>query len=242
MKVFVNKELLPNPPPLPMDFSIVDTMPSIDTEGFYFGTIGECQRASKMGDKNLVTSYWDLQVSDFMPAIKGEYLNYEGSYFKQVCQLDSGDIGKFCRSNSGDKRWSGQVIEGRIDMETIRSRLQEDDMLFLAPSKRLPNHEWRCWVLQDKLIELYCHSFIKSHDTPKDAEKKAVAKYIERINSRWTPDDTFVIDVCKYDGKYKVVEYNCFSTSGHYGADTNGIARKVRELLSAGQRRRTQHV
>lgn len=234
MEVFINKILLSNPPPLPMDFRIVDSIPGIDTEGFYFGTINECQLVSSICDKKLVVSYWDLQVSDFLPMIKSEFLNYAGSYFKQVAQLDVSDIGAFCRSNSGDKRWSGQVIESAIDIETIRSRLQEDDLLFLAPRKYLPNCEWRCWVLQEKIVELHCHSFGKPHDASMDTDRKEVAKYVNRINSHWTPDDMFVIDVCKYGDKYKVVEYNCFSTSGHYGADSNNISRKVLEILKNG--------
>ena len=50
-----------------------------------------------------------------MAYLKDEYANFDG-YFKQSCQLNNSDIGKFCRSNSGNKVWSGQLIKDEIEL------------------------------------------------------------------------------------------------------------------------------
>ena len=233
-KIFINRLLLPSTPALPMEFTIVNSINDVFGKAFYFGTIAECQYAKNQLQSDITVSYWDLSVSSFMPAIGPLFINYAGSYYKQVCQIGQSDIGAFCRSDSGNKQWSGQIIEGTWDIETIKQRVQCDEMMFLSPAKTLPKEEYRCWVAFGEVVEVVCHDF---SGTPIKQDKEKIAAVTERVlswDSFWAPDLVYVVDVCEWKGEFYVVEYNCFSTSGHYSADSNKIAEKTREFLKKG--------
>jgi len=188
--------------------NLFDDVSTIDSS-FFFCSIQETAVLKKNGVDRFAFS--DIKVSEFLPALGDLCLNFKGSYFKQVCQLDTSDVGKFCRSDSGSKLWSGQVLDERM-LTQIRSSLQPDDMMFLSAPREILR-ERRFWVKDEELVAWSCYLDVESEV---DELSKEFAKHVANI---WTPDDVCVLDVCTSDGEMKVVEFNAWSCSGFYGAD-----------------------
>jgi len=166
-------------------------------------------------------SFWDLKVSDFLPQIKTEYINYNNSYYKQVCMLDNYDIDNFCRSNSGCKLFSGQVLDNTL-IKIIKSKLQSDDLLFLSKKKTIID-ERRYWIYNNSIITS------SSYSKPEDHMENILNNYVKKVCNLWEPDIYYVIDVGIVLPEYscKIIEYNCWSTSGFYNCDLNKITQVV---------------
>lgn len=195
---------------------------------FLFCSIEEAKRWKSKNNQeahNVSLSYYNLNVSDFLPAIKYDYVNYLGVY-KQACQLNSNDVGKFCRSNSGNKVWSGQVLDEGL-IEIIKDKIQPCDLLYLSSAKAFTGCEYRCWVINEKVVEIANYSQFMLNDMHQAVDHETVKKYIEDICKFWTPDYMFVVDVCFFQNRLYIVEYNCFSTSGFYDANINKICNYI---------------
>ena len=232
MKIAINKILLSNSNrKLDSDIIVYDDIYNdvSNESSFLFCSIKEARYWNKRENLNkgyVIAPYFDLGITCFLPAIQNEYVNFNGE-FKLVCQLNSDDIGKFCRSNSGDKLWSGQVLdEGLISI--IKDKLQPDDLLYLSDYKNFDGCEFRCWVIDEKVIEITTYDRINTKSLILDKYDE-VLKYVENINKYWTPDSLFTVDICFFNGSPKIVEYNCFATSGFYNADVNKICNIVKE-------------
>ena len=191
---------------------LFDDVSTIDSS-FFFCSLRETATLKKMGLECF--AFADIRVSEFLPALGDLCLNFRDSYYKQVCQLDTSDIGKFCRSDSGAKLWSGQVLDDRM-LVSIRDLMQPDDMLFFSEPREVLS-ERRFWVKDEELVAWSCYLDV---DSEVDEGAKEFARYVASL---WTPDDVCVLDVCTSGGERKVVEFNAWSCSGFYGADVSKI-------------------
>lgn len=190
------------------------------TGSFVFGTIRDLAELKRRGYNNF--SGWNLRVSDYMPFITDRFVNYKGSYFKMVCQLDDGDVGKFCKSDSGLKVWPGQVID-RGMLGLIRDKCQSDDMLFLSEAKTIGG-EARCWVFDGRVVHCcrYHDDRWGKNDSLVDLKHAA-----EKMVMDWEPADMYTIDMCHHENSIKIMEYNCISASGFYSSDVRHIVKCV---------------
>lgn len=226
MKVYASNFLILENKTCPKDVVRYDVFDYGKIDGFIFGCFEDIADAKLQGNENF--SCWNLSVSYFMPFLKNEYLNFKDSYFKQVCQLNDSDIGMFIRSDSGKKVWSGQILKDIGLLNFIKSTIQDDEMMFLAKPRECKN-EVRFWIKDEKIISYSPYSgtdrngFINENIYIEKYEK-----YVKEIIKEWEPDSKYVIDVCESNNEFKVVEYNCFSSSGFYSADIGKIVDSVR--------------
>jgi len=202
----------------------------LDDNSFYFGTISDIKYLKKNNYYNYSEENCDILT--FLPFIKENYLNFDG-FFIQVCQLKNLDMSKkwFCRSNSGDKVWSGQYLDVS-NLNIIQNTLQDDDLLYIAPYKNLIG-EIRCWCINEKVIEYSPYQSIDCNFKYHFGELNIgeVLNYVNKINDYWTPGEMFTIDICKVENQLKIVEYNGFSTSGFYEADINKICKNLKNYI-----------
>ena len=232
MNVLINRSLLKDNKTVNMDAIVYDKLSECDfnCDDFIFGTIQECSKLKDMPN----CSFMDIKVSDWLAFLKEEYINYNG-YFKQAWQLNETDIGKFCRCNSGNKSWAGQLISTKIDIDTISQLVMEDEVLYIAPSQNIIN-EKRFWVIDGKIIgsSHYYNPFNTNIDCEyNNDEALNYAKKI--IDIYYEPATQYTLDI-GWDtnkGKFQVIEYNCFNTSGFYKSDVNQIIKKVKEKFDA---------
>lgn len=226
--IFICKKLLPksyNPLRLPNvmfyehGFELLKSEHNVD---YVFGPIEDLKwytTACNYNDK----SFFDLKVSYYMPFLKDKFINFKNSYFKQVCQLNESDLGKFCKSDSGYKLWSGQILdEGGLSI--IRQKCQPDDLMFLADKQICFNRpELRFWIVNSKIVT-YSKYYGNITPNPNHYQFNVSGRYVKNAKKfvmslidEWEPADKYVIDVLPSDYKVdlcQVVEYNCFGSSG----------------------------
>ncbi len=58
-----------------------------------------------------------------------------------------------------------------------------------------------------------------------------VIEDIQKLADKWLPNPTCVMDVALVDDEYKVIEFNCFNSSGFYKNDINKIVMAVTNQL-----------
>lgn len=198
-------------------------MPKSDT--FFFCTIEEARYLQTM--MYGIVAYDDrlFDVSSWLPMIKGNALNWNHSYYLHAAQLSEREIGKFCRSDSGDKAWSGQMIRDASDILLIKSQVMEDEMMFVAPRKVF-SCEWRIWIANGNPVACtpYTNSFCE-YECCGGTLDGAVDFAVELGDRVYEPDDRYVVDVAFTQDGYKVVEYNAYSTSGFYDVDADELIR-----------------
>lgn len=224
--IYINQKLNPSISNNYCVFSDIVKL-NISQKDFVFGTFKDITYC-KNNNVGLY-SCWDLSVDYFLPFITDLYINFKNSYYKQVCQLTNDDINRFCRSNSGKKVWSGQIIKSDVDISTIKQYCQSDDLLFLSPIKQIFN-ECRFWIKDQKIIT---HSFYNNpfnNNQNININIDDYIKFIEQLIDFWEPDSLYTVDIGLSDNQIKVIEYNCYSTSGFYNSDVNKIINSIKDF------------
>ena len=227
MQVFINSCLLQHCDDVSkIDAVVYDDFNNcqIERSDFIFGSIEDCSRIKNMRH----CMFFNVGVTNWLAFLKEEYLNSDG-YFKQAWQIDKNDIGKFCRSNNGKKGWSGQIIKSNVDLQTIHQWVMEDELLYFSSAKNIVN-EKRFWVLDSQIIgySSYYNHFNQNQNI--DDKNNEAIQYVQKIiDVYYEPDVSYTIDIgWDVDANcFKVIEYNCFSTSGFYKADVNRIVKAV---------------
>lgn len=226
LKVMVNKNLIQvkNPNEITDKVVLVDNFKDVNLDDCiaYFGTVAECMRVNtfykdysyKYTNK---ISFNNIEVTDFLPPLGDMCLNFNDSYFKTVSQLDNTDMGKFCRSNSGLKTWTGQLLDESI-LYVLHDKIPRDTMMFLAPKKEFNEFEYRCWVHNGNLIAYDTYSVTNKDEIlhTNEITKLRLKLFVERCDRLYSPDEYYVVDICEANGELKVMEYNAFSSSGFY--------------------------
>ena len=197
---------------------------------FFFCTIEEAKylQNQMLGTVSYYTRLFN--VSSWLPMIEDKALNWKGSYYIHAGQISEREIGKFCRSDNGDKIWAGQVIRDEADVELIKNQVPSDALLFIAPKKEI-SREWRIWMCNGQCMASspydnpFCEYTGESGD--EDGAVKFACKLAEML---YEPDERYVIDIAHtpFDG-YKVVEYNAYSTSGFYDVDVEKLLKNTAE-------------
>lgn len=201
---------------------------------FLFGSINNCKLSAFPDWRNrlphLCFAYHRMAVSDYFDVLGDLQLNYRTGYFKRVGELDGTDIDNFCRSDSSDKVWAGQLLTATI-LDIMRERVAPETLMFLAEATVVKD-ECRCWAWNGELVACSGYSpFADMHELEYDSEvdesrqnwlRKVVREVFDKMgNSNFVKspvdngDFPIVVDMAvDKHGQLKVVELNCFSTSG----------------------------
>lgn len=138
----------------------------------------------------------------------------------------------FVRPDSDSKSFSGDVYEfGDLKqrfagLDGSNPYLDKDSRVLLARPKPI-GKEWRSFIVSGKVVSSSRYRVdgrlsVSSEDIP-----VGMIKFCEEMCGRYQPHQVFVMDTALYQGKYKVIECNCFNGSGVYAHDWNVIVRAV---------------
>ncbi len=134
----------------------------------------------------------------------------------------------FIRPDSGYKEFSGQIVskynfDAFVDSEVFGYGDMPDNGFVVISSPKEITNEWRFFVGRDAVISgCTCKKDNVIHFSETvDDQAAALAHEISQMD--WTPDEMFVIDICKSGDEYRLMEINSFSCSGIYKCDAEKI-------------------
>lgn len=220
----------------------------------YVGSINMAEEVIKQRPdlkKNFWSTFENYDCSIYLSQIGDYCLNGENYAFFPFEDLKrqkwniyrwfGEDSHVFIRPNSGNKEFTGAAIDFQnFDHQIDRwQQFTRKNSLTLVSKPVNIVFEWRIVVAAHKEIKkVVAASLYKmkgEQNLVAGAPGDAMMLAEKVINILQPPDPMYCVDVALLnDGRYKVIEINAFSTSGHYKADKKKIietANQVRELI-----------
>lgn len=147
---------------------------------------------------------------------------------------------KFVKPTNDLKAFNAGILEaGQTVQEFIGGSLHQPHAFkehILVSSVKDVVDEYRFFVIDGKVITGSQYKVNKQLKYQSliifDKDHVDAAAYAAEQATIFKPDDVFTLDICKTaDGKYSIVEYNCFNCSGLYACDVPKLFAAVNELM-----------
>lgn len=157
-------------------------------------------------------------------------LNSDGKVISSQDELpeDLPDV-FFARPTQDTKLFSGGLFSRKGWEENMRAYmelkkgLEHDVRIFVASDKEYIQQEIRCWVVDSKVVTISQYKLgILVTAKNLDHEQESI-DFAQSMVDIYSPSSAFVLDICKYQGEYKIVEINCINSAGFYDADMNKL-------------------
>ena len=119
-------------------------------------------------------------------------------------------------------RWTKSVESGNFDVS-------EDTLVAISPAQKI-HAEWRWFIVGGKVVSgsVYRMRGQKLVQREHDID---VINQAQSLADKWLPHETCVMDVAYTPNGVKVIEFNCFNSSGFYYHDINAIVLAVTKYL-----------
>lgn len=109
-----------------------------------------------------------------------------------------------------------------IDAVSEGARMLGTDSEILVSSSKEIGHEWRLFIVDGRVATGSQYAPLMASHIPPEAKD-----FAEAAARRWSPSDIFVMDLCAYDGGWRILELNCANGSGLYQSDARTLVRTV---------------
>lgn len=142
----------------------------------------------------------------------------------------------FVRPDGDTKSFDGGVFEADalravLEASSAKGLVDSDTPVDLAPSVPV-DAEWRTFVVGGEVVAASFYRKDGKGDVGFHVPQQVVDLAFEAAEI-WTPADVFCLDVALSEGRYGIVEANCFSASRFYGADATAVLKAVSEFVAA---------
>lgn len=193
------------------------------TYSYFYGSVQLVQKLYEMGKHNWIF----YQPNWFWPATwigkRTDFLN-EKQKIVSVGSLRSKWVQEptFIKPCYNPTHFKGQVLEPEKEDHDNwlieHSHLDDGDLIVASPVQKIEK-EWRFFVLDHEVVtgSLYKRDGYLCTKEPILSETWYRA---EEAAMEWLPNKDIVMDIALLrSGEYKVVEFNCFNSSGFYNCD-----------------------
>ena len=141
----------------------------------------------------------------------------------------------FIRPDSGAKTFTGQIlkreeIDRTFDLFESYAAKPLDEIITLISSPKIIDKEWRCVVVDKKVIAFSQYRKENKLNIKKEIDTEAFCLADKIAKEKWQPDITYSLDICLSDGKYSLLEANSFSCSGLYESDPEPIVKEISKV------------
>jgi len=141
----------------------------------------------------------------------------------------------FMRPDSGFKCFSGDVykiedVDSEINVINNYASKNIDEILVVISSPKKITAEWRCVVVNKKVVASSQYKENGKLDIKEGAEKDVIDLANEVASSEWQPDKAYTLDICKSNGEFYLLEANSFSCSGFYKCNPKPIVTIVSKI------------
>lgn len=222
---------------IPFIHEIEGKVPKITGNVVVYGSIGSQKLAKTHEWKPGVWTGPEIDENLISAKLGDDYLNVDAKILKlrEVSNTFGGDV--FMKPNSDTKEFAGCVQHTEDIMEWVSSLEKMGyaenllDLEVVVSSPKTVGCEWRVAVVDGKISSFSCYKqygIVK----PERWMPKEALNFVERIISKYSPFDVFVIDICQIEtGDFKVIEYNTFNSSGLYECDVSKIIDDINAFL-----------
>lgn len=172
--------------------------------------------------------------SDTLAAIGEHYLNHDMKVLavdEVVPYVQSQGLEYFFAKPDKDlKSFDGTVFDVEkfpFFMERVMKYANYDPETKICVSPiKYPEVEWRFVIVDGQAVAFSQYRVDRRLNVVGHTEGRAV-KFAEEIASYASPNDVFVMDVCRIGNTYKVIEYNTFNCSGLYACNVFEITEAI---------------
>jgi hypothetical protein len=208
---------------------------------FLFGSTNMTKAGDKYGfDPGVIYNPDTHDMRVYMAKYGSHMLNYDG----YICDFEEMDKENqipffFARPTKDLKIFSGQCygleVWNKYVRDTIASgtydSIRERTEVLIAPPKTIQK-EIRCWIVDGKVVTISQYKIgAKVIQQNYDHEQEAI-DYAQKIADIFCPSRAFVLDICLYNGEYKVVEINCINCAGFYEANMSKLIQALEEAFN----------
>lgn len=196
-----------------------DLVPDVNPEGKVY-VCGAIKLARIGRDKGWVPGSFlndNFNVDLWLAQLGPELLNHDVTC-GTLAGVDAGQQARFfIRPAEDNKAFDGMVM----DKETLadwrrdpaRAHLQQMHVA-VSPVKAI-YREYRLFIVDGKVVTGSVYRIGGRAEISPDVEDD-VLEYARNIIARWTPAESFVMDVCLTQDGLKVIEFNNINSSGFY--------------------------
>lgn len=213
---------------LGLDFEIIriDDSESIHvhlerSDVFCFGSIKLARLAKKKSwypgslmnenhDYTIYSEYWNT------------YLLNADSKIQDIRTPINFNLGnQFIRPTKDSKIFTGKVFNSSdwnsILEKIIQKRNKEKIMIQVATPKNI-FQEIRCWIVNKKVITASTYKVGKDVRYTEFTDSDGL-DFADKMVQIYQPANAFVLDICKTEQGWKIVEVNCINSAGFYAAN-----------------------
>lgn len=200
----------------------------------------------------LVWIFWDSTEFDCTEYyhLFGKFLLNRHFHLATIAQLKyyhpsffrSDGAHTFVRPNTGDKVFTGMVVDGNkflFDNKEVLCYAPPDNTLVVLADPQQVGREWRLVICEGKVLT---HSQYADHRPIAAKTSDETTKVLAFANEvlatvKFSPHPVWTLDICEVGdlagvrGELKVLEVGSFSCSGMYDGDWNLIVQAVTQLV-----------
>lgn len=126
------------------------------------------------------------------------------------------------RPSHVDKAFTAKIFDMERWSVLEQERHLESDLLCWASPVHKITGEWRCWVINGKVIDISRYRQGERMAINRDVPKN-VWDYASEQASGWLPAPVVVMDIAETEEGLKIIEFNPFHSSGWYAGDVNNV-------------------
>lgn len=160
----------------------------------------------------------------------GEFLQRDIDPETEYFIRPAGDLKEF----SGELRTFGEMLPWKDGLASSSGPLGLSTLIQVAPPLHI-HREWRT-VIVDGKVAASSQYRVDGRLNVKDPVPEEVEVYAEAMAAKYAPAPVFMLDVGETEAGLRVVETNCFNSSGFYWCDLYKVIKAVNAYLRRSQR------
>jgi hypothetical protein len=140
----------------------------------------------------------------------------------------------FVRPNSSKKLFSGTIVSLDTFSDDSKKKIFfygiDDNELCIVSKVKDISDEFRVVINENEIMSMCKYDKISDkYTTINSTDEKNILNFVYDVfkNVKWKPERLFVMDVCKSNNEFKIVELNTFSASDLYECDVDLILKKL---------------
>ncbi len=181
-----------------------------------------------------------FQMQNYLRQWGSHLLNADGQLlaFKDLSEISSPlDQSWFVRPNHDSKLFSGQVATFQ-ELRSWQSEILALELpdwngtteIWLAPAKPIEK-EWRAFIVDGKIVSASRY-LVRGKLAESQADlPPAMIAFAQQMVDHYQPAEVFAIDIAWSEGRFQIIECNCFNGTGFYQHDIEAVIRAVNELV-----------